>query len=828
MSNLTQDIHLALRQLLRSPGFAIAAVLTLALGIGANTAMFAVIDSVLVRPLLYTHADRLMAIGQGSMDPGHSQTSLPTWRDLRKGSKTFQDIGGYLIDLAILQGAQGGELVLAPKLTCNMLGVLDMAPRLGRGFSDADCREGAPKTVLLSDPIWRRDFGADPNIVGRQIRIGDVPHTVIGVMPAGFAFPDEARPDSMKGIWLPSQPNPEMNGRGFTLYSLLGRLRPGIGREQVRAELATMAANIRRQFPEDAKDLRFFLRPYRDVITGSVQPVFLALSAALGLVLLIACANVANLQLSRCLARHQELAVRAALGAPRWRLMRELLVEGASLSAFGALAGLALGWGILQGIHALPEGLIPRANEIQLRVDVVAILAVLAAVATILSSLIPALFAMNAEPQSVLRGAGRGVSARAMRSRVAGWLVAGEVAIATVLLIACSLLFRTLYNLEHQPLGFDADHLITFMAMPPSSAGFLSGPQGVKSVEASIETRVYEPILEKLRALPGVKDAALTSSVPFDGVDMRTSFELNGQKETEQEKQQRHAEIRVMSGDYMRVMGTPMVRGRGISDEDTEQRPYVAVVNQTFAREYLQGDPIWQRIDLGGKETGMEKPYTIVGVAADAVQKRVSAPVTPELMVSYRQIPEQSFFYQLLVASATNYALRTEGHSDEAAAIRSVFRRIAPGFAIDNLQTMQKAADASTFNQRLGFYLIGSFAGVAVVMVIIGLYGVLSQLVSQRTQEIGIRMAVGATTDAILSLVLRQGSLLIAAGLIIGAVAALTTSRLIATFLYGVRTLDTWSYLGAAALLLLVGLLAALIPAKRAASIEPIDALRTE
>ena len=828
MAGIGHDFRFALRQLLRSPGFTAAAVATLALGIGANTAMFTVIDSVLLRPLPYRNADRLMTIGEKSTQEDIGSTSWLNWQDLRRESKSFEDIGGYVIDVAIVQGAQGGETTLGTKLTCNMLHVLGAEPRLGRGFNEADCQPGAAPTVLLSDGIWRRNFGADPNVIGKQARVGDVPHLVVGVMPAGFAFPDEARAEATKGIWLPSQPTQDMKGRGFTLYSLLGRLRPGIRARQANAELATIAADIRKLDPKAPK-LRFAERPYRETVTGSMRPVFLALSAALGLVLLIACANVANLQLSRCLARYHELAVRAALGAPKWRLMRELMAEGAALSVIGSLAGLEVALGILDAVRALPEDMIPRAGEIHLRLGVIAALAVLAGLATVLSSVVPAMFAMKAEPQAVLRGAGRGVSPRAARSRMAAWLVTGEVAVAAVLLVACSLLFRTLYNLEHKTLGFDVENVVSFTATPPNSAGYLSGFQRSRAAQPPIATQVYEPILQQLREIPGVECAALSSSIPFDGVDMRTSFELNGRKETEEQEQNRHAEIRVTSGQYMRAMRTPMIRGRAISDDDIEGRPFVAVVNQAFAREYLRGiDALGQRLSLGGEETGMAQPYTVVGVEADAVQKSASARALPELILSYRQIPEKSLFYPLLVASATNYVLRTRAHEAMTTEVHAVFHKMAPGFAIDNLRSMQKTVEASTFNQRLSVYLVGSFAGVAILMVMIGLYGVLSQSVSQRKQEIGVRMALGATSESILALILGRGSVLIAAGLVIGFAAALGASRMIVSFLYGVHPMDVWSYAGAAAALALIGLIAAAVPARRAAAIEPMEALRSE
>jgi predicted permease len=649
-------------------------------------------------------------------------------------------------------------------------------------------------------------------------------------MPASFAFPDQDRSDAEKGIWLPWQPSEAMRqGRGFTVALLVGRLRPGATERQANAELSTIAANIKRQSPSDARDLQFALLPYQEMVTGAIRPVFLALTAALGLVLLIACANVANLQLSRCLARDQELAIRTALGAPKWRLLRELVAEGAVLSILGALVGLAIAFAILQAVHALPPDMIPRAGEIHLRLTILLALALLAALVTVLSSITPALFALGAEPQSVLRGAGRGMSARAARSRMAAFIVVGEVALAAVLLVACSLLFRTLYNLEHKWLGFQVENLVTFRATPPSSAGYLSGATEPKPGEQSVATHVYSPILDELRKLPGVDQAALTSSIPFDGVDMHTSFSLNGhENRTQEEKNTYHAMIRVMSGDYMQALHTPMVRGRAISNDDTGTQQFVAVVNQAFARRFLKGDPIGQKIELGGKEIGMEKPYTILGITADAVQKSTASPAEPELMLPYLQIPERSLFYPILISSATNYLLRTHGQADLATAVHSVFKKVAPGFAIDNLQTMRKTVDSANFNHRLGFYLIGSFAGVAILMVMVGLYGILAQFVNQRRQEIGVRMALGASGESILALILRQGSVLIGTGLIIGLAGSLAASKLIASFLYDVQPMDIESHAGAAAALLVVGLLAALVPARRASVIEPMEALRAE
>ncbi len=825
---MMQDIRFALRQMGKAPGFAIAAVATLALGIGANTAMFTAIDNVLIRPLPYPQADRLVAMGQGRKAGDMESTSWPNLQDVRHESKTLSDVAGYVTDIAILQGKQGGKTLSGAKLTCNLLTLLGAQPMMGRGFSEKDCAEGAAPVVLLSERLWRQDFGADPRIVGKQVRVGDVPQTVIGVMPARFTFPEEAGAQALKGILLPSRLTPEIRGRGFTLYDAIGRLRPSATLGQAKAELTTIAADIRKQQSQGASGVHFTLKPYRERITGSVGSVFGALAAALGLVLLIACANVANLQLSRCLARQQEFAVRVALGASKTKLLGGLMVESGLLSLAGALVGLQLALGILQLLKLLPEDLIPRANEIQLRWDVMAVLVAFALFATVLSSVIPALFAMRIEPQTALRGAGRGVSQKAGSTRMAGWLVVSEVAIATVLLVGCSLLFHTLYNLEHKALGFRTNSVITFQATPPTSGGYLGGASA--GGPRAMGREVYEPLLQKLRAIPGIEQVALASSIPFDDVNFNTSFTLNGQaSRTDEERRAQHTAIRVMSGGYLQAMAMPLERGRGISDDDIETRPFGALINEAFAREFLKGkDPLGQRIELGGKDTGMVKPYTVVGVMRDAVQKSIAEPPKPELVLSYRQIPERSLFYPLLVNAATNFVVQAKANNNPAAAIRRVFQRAAPGFAIDNLQTMQKTVDAANFNERLSFYLIGGFAGVAVVMVMVGLYGVLSQLVSQRRQEIGVRLALGATGGSILGMVLRQGSVLIAAGLVVGTLLALGTGRAIRSFLFEVKPTDAWSYAASAALLAAIGLLAALVPARRAAGIEPVEALRAE
>ncbi|HUI42006.1 MAG TPA: ABC transporter permease [Terriglobia bacterium] len=828
MDTLVADLRYGLRMLGRKPGFTAVAVLTLALGIGANTAMFTVIDAVLLRPLSFPQADRLMALNTGVIHGNLETTSWPNYADVRDQSRLLEDVSGYFEDLGVVNTSDGSKAVWTVKLTASLLDLLRVRPELGRPILPSDNQPGAPPVVMLSDGLWRQDFGADPHVLGTEIRVGEVPHTIVGVMPPGVPFPHN-QPDGA-GVWLAFSPTHDMlTDRGSGFLYMVGRLRPGVSRPAAQAELNSIARGIRDKDPDDAAKLAFTLVPYRDVVTASVRPVLLALAGALVLVLVIACVNVANLLLARWLARRQELAVRVALGAGRGRLARQVMSEGALLSLAGALAGLELASLILQAARHLPSGLIPRAEEIHLRLPVFLALVGFAALATILSSLAPALLAMRTDPDEVVRGAARGSTGGRKRSRVAGWMVMAEVALSALLLVSTGLMFRTLYNLENVHLGFDPARVTSFMAVPANSAGFLALSPAAGASNGSVATRVYEPVLERLRHLPGVIDAAVVSAPPLAPFDMHTDFEIVGQPQSKQWREQNRVLIRALGGNYNRVLGEPVVRGRAIAGGDTAGAPYVAVINEAFARSYFPGqNPIGHQLSLGGKETGMVQPYTVVGVVSDAVQLGLSQATEPELDLPVQQVPADSFYYSVLVSFATHYVLKTQGGINVDNAVRQVFRQEAPDYALDNFQTLRAALDNASFNQRLGLYLIGSFAAIAVAMVLAGLYGVLSQLVGQRRREIGVRMALGATRESILRLILRQGAGLILTGLAVGLVASLASGRLIRGFLFGVTPTDVWTYLAVAVALAAVGMGAALLPARRAAQTDPMEALRCQ
>ena len=829
MLTFLQEVRYAMRQLGKSPGFAALAVVTLALGIGANTAMFTVVESLLLRPLPYANPQRLVNIGpQG--DEGLGATSWLSYRDIRDQAQKLQTVALFSEDVGVVQGKEGSQSVVTPGVTPNLFKLLGVNPLIGRTFTEAEGQPGGPQTVLLSEGLWRQAFNADAEIAGHTIRVNGKPRTVVGVMPGSFRFPESMGMDLSKGLWLPIQPTLEMQKeRGSHFFYILADLKADAALPQAQAELDAIALRIREEDPKKNRDVSFHAMPYQELLTGPVRPVFLLLVIGLALVLLIACVNVSNLLIARCLGRQQEFAVRAALGAGQLRLVRQLFVEGGLLSLMGCVLGFVVALLIVTASRKLLQQAVTRGDDVALHWPVVLALAGIATVTTVLSSLIPALLVARTDPQPALQAASRGLGSRSVRARLSGWLVALEVAVSTLLLIATGLLFHNLWNLEHSHLGFDVTRLTSFTAMPADAAGFanMGVSQPGEQAPTSVATLFYQPTLERLRQVPGVEDAALVTAPPLSGINMRTSFKLT--QHPDDPAHTMEARITAVSGGYARLMGTPVLKGRMISNDDNATAPYVITINETLARKYFgEQDVLGQKIDLGGKETGAVQPYTIVGVIADQVDNGVAQAPAPLLMVPYEQVPSSSIYYQILIKTVVFFEVKTRGDIAVAPAVRSVFRQTAPDYAVDNFQTMQETVDQSNFNQRLGLYLTAAFAGMAVLMVIAGLYGVLAQLVSYRRREIGVRLALGSTRRQILGMFLRQGATLVVAGLVLGMLCALWAGRLVKSYLYQVKPLDGWTYASVAILLLLVGTLAATIPARRAASVEPIEALRDE
>jgi predicted permease len=845
ISGLLQDLRGAIRQLRLSPGFAALAILTLALAIGANTAMFTVAEDVLLRPLPYANAGRVTVINT-TADTAHTATSWLNYRDVRdQTTHSFSQVAIYSEDVGVVQGnasASGPAMatvqgdvaptsVVSPNVSPNLFSMLGVQPLLGRTFTAQEGEANGPKVVLLSEGLWREAFHADPAIVGQTIRVNNQSHTVVGVMPATFRFPESMGSDIHKGIWLPMQPTPLMlNNRGYHFDYILGQLRPGITIAQAQAELDRTTHNLRIANSKTLRaDFQLHAIPYLETVTGKVRPVFLGLVAALGMVLLIACANVANLMIARSLGRQQEFAVRAAMGAPRARLVRGMLVEGGLLSALGCGIGIALAWAMLRGIHALPADTIPRAGSISLDWTVILILAAIATLTTLLSSILPALLVSRTNPQRALQMSSRGLGTRSVSNRLTHTLVIGEVALSTLLLIATGLLFHTLWNLQHTDLGFTTQRITGFTVMPNDAAGFsnMAVSTDTEHAPVSVAVTAYGPVLDRLRHAPGVESAALVTAPPLSGIEMGTSLRIVGEPEDEAHNYESH--MSAVSPGYAHLLGTPLLRGRMISESDTPTAPYVIVMNQALARKVFGNrDPLGHQINLGGKETGMIKPYTIVGVLGDQKERAINQPAGPMLLIPYQQIPTTSLFYPALLKTIVNILIKTHGDVAVAPIARSVFHEQAPDYALDNFQTLSETVDQSDFTNRLGLYVTGAFAGLAALMVITGLYGVLAQLVGYRRREIGIRLALGAPRASVLQMVLRQGAAMIGIGLAAGLVLSALTGHLLSGFLYQVRTSDVWTYVGVLLSLCLIGAAASYIPAWRASLIPPVEALRDQ
>jgi putative ABC transport system permease protein len=824
-----QDLKFAARMLRKSPGFTAIAVMTLALGIGANTAMFTVVESVMVRQLPYAHAARMVSIGVGDAE-NIGNTSYLNYKSVKDQTKVMDDVACYIADVGVVQARNGSVSVSMTRATPNLFNILGVQAIIGRTFSEAEGQIGGPQAVLLAEGMWRDNFGADPQIIGKTVRVNGQDRLVVGVMPARFRFPDTEGSDVVKGVWIPMQPTKEMETeRGYDVFDMVGELKPGATVAQEQTELGVIVNEIQRVDAKGGKDLKLFVQPYLKLVTGSLNSVFIALVVGLGLVLLIACANVANLLIARCVGRQQEFAVRAALGAGRTRLMRQLIIEGGLLSALGCALGFAFACLAVMLVHKMPPDAIPRAEEITVRWTVILALAGIATATTIISSVLPALMVGRTDPQRALQSAARSTGTKSSRGRLSRGLVAGEVALSVLLLVATGLLFHTLLNLEHAQLGFQTVNVTEFTAMPADAAGFgnLAVLPEEKQPSTSIAALTYKPALERVRAVPGVEEAALMSALPLSGVNLGSSFTVAGRPKDPAGAP--NARVAAVSGRYERVMNTPVIRGRMINEDDSASAPFVVVINERLQKEFFPNeDPIGKQLDFDGKNTGLTKQATIVGVFGNQVDNNISEAPRPLLLFSFQQVPTTSLYYAALIKTVVFYVVKTRGNVAVASEMRNVFHQVAPDMAVDNFQALQKTVDDSTFSSRLGLYLTGAFAGMAVLMVVAGLYGVLAQVVSYRRREIGLRMALGATPARILTMVVRQGSVMVVTGLIIGLAAAVFVTKLLKDFLYRVNAVDPWTYVGVGVLLLVIGSVAALVPARRAAAVQPMQALREE
>jgi len=802
VQTIWQDVKYGIRMLFKHPGFTVVAVLTLALGIGANSAIFSVVNAVLLRPLQFKEPEQLVKLWETLPQQGLTGTvSAPNFLDWREQNQVFTEISAYEPANFSLQGKDQPERILGVSATAGFFDVLSTPPQLGRTFLAGEDQAGRNFVAVISDRLWQRNFGADPEIIGKTITLGGETFTLIGVMPPGFEFPS-----ATTDIWTPLVFSKEqLAERGNHSLRVIGRLKADATLQQAQEQMSTIARRLAQQYPDNQAGRDIKLIRLQEETVQSVRPALLILLGAVGFVLLIACTNVANLLLARAATRRREIAIRTALGAGRARLVRQFLTESLLLSLMGGALGLVVGkWGV-DALVALASGFLPRASEIGLDARVLGFTLLLSMLTAIVFGLAPALQISKTDVQEALKeGGSSGSSPRGNWLR--SLLAVAEVAAALMLLVGAGLLIRSFMRLQQVDTGLRPENVLTMKITLPEAK--------YKTKEPAVA--FYDQVLERVNALPGVETAGLINILPIQ------QFGWNGHARVEgipQSDPPVLVEFRSASTDYFRTLGIPLIAGNLFNTRNKETGAPVVVVNQTFVRQLLAGqDPIGRRINMGSNE---ENWMTITGVVADVRQSGLVRPTRPEIFIPYTQRNSETQSMSLVVRSkAEPTAL--------ANSIRREVLAVDPNQPIYDVQTMETVIGKSVSNQRLNMLLMGIFAALAMTLALVGIYSVMSYMVTQHTREIGIRIALGAQTLDILKLVLGQGLLLTFIGVGLGLLGAFGLTRLMASLLYEVKSTDPVTFLAVSLLLVAVALLACYLPARRASKVDPMVALRYE
>jgi putative ABC transport system permease protein len=805
LDDLRRDVRFGLRTLRRTPGFVVVALLCLGLGVGANVAIFSVVNAVLLRPLPYASPERVVRVFETQPGRGPEWTgsvAFPNYEDFARDVRGVTGLAAYSAGSKNLSGDAGAERVSVLAATANFFETLRVKPMLGRPFLSGEDAPGRNQVVVLGEGLWRRRFGGDPGVLGRTITLDGEPYEVVGVMASAFTFPARLPNDA----YLPLQPTAEERAtRGSHWLGVIGRLRDGVTLEQANAELAQVARRLAADYPEHQAGRSARAIPVLDTVVGRVRPMLWVLLGAVGLVLLIACGNVANLLLARAAGRQPEISMRLALGASRARLVLQLLIESAVLALGGAVMGLlfsALGLQLLmQGVRS---GL-PVAEDVGLDGPVLLFTLGLSMVTALIFGLIPALQSTAGNLQvRMVEGAN---ATRAGQHRLRGALVVGEVALSLVLLVGAGLLMRSFYALLATDSGLRTHGVLT---------AHLSIPRG-KYPEAALSQRLLAPVLERVRALPGVQSAGLISMLPIQQAWTNGDYSVEGQPPPDPTIPP-IAEFRVTSPGLFASLGVPVLQGRDFTEQEGRNPAKVVVVNQALAdRHFGGGSAIGQRLRFGNVT------YGIVGVIGNVRQAGLDQPPLSEIHFPYDDPENASWFSDvtLVIRSASDpSSLRTT--------LRNAIREVSTEQPIYDVLTMDEVIDRSVANRRLTLVLLATFAALAVSLAAAGLYGVVSYLVAQRTREIGIRMALGSEPAGVIRLLLRQGMRLVGLGLLLGAAGAFAASRWLGSLLSGLRSPDPLIVLGLAALLGVIALFATWVPARRASQVDPLLAIRAE
>jgi len=823
MGNLFQDVRYGARMLLKNPGITFVVILALALGIGANTAIFSVVDAVLLKPLPYPESDRLVFLNETSRSMDEISVSYPNFTDWRNQNQSFEKIGVYNRSSYNLTGVGEAERIVTGQVSADLFSALRVNAFMGRLFTNDEDKPGATPVVVLSYPLWQRRFGGQAGILNQQLTLNSKSYTVIGIMPAGFQFPTRVE------MWVPvgqlsGDPGWQQRGNHPGLYGV-ARLKPGVTFAQAKAEMDNIGANLAKQYQDSNAGNGIGVRPLLELFVNDIRRALWVLFAAVAFVLLIACANIANLLLARAQSRQKEMAIRSAMGAGRWRIARQLLTESVLLALIGGSLGILFArWGIALILYISPDA-IPRAKEISLDWRVLVFTIGLSFVTGFLFGLVPALQAGVVDVHETLKETGRGTSGKHwLRSS----LVIAEVATTLVLLVGAGLMIRSFYRLQQVNPGFSYDHLTSFSVALPQ-----------KKYATNEQTeQFYNRLLENLRGLPGVEATAAASGLPLGNNGWQTSFTVDGQPPPPRE-QTPLMEACLVTPDYFRAMNIPLRSGRYFNDHDDRsalagkdlskysetEREIAAlnsiVIDEEFARRYWPNeDPVGKRIRLGNDADPKTPVLTVLGVVGRVKMEGLG---TDSKRVQgyfpFAQIPNGSMTVILKAAGDPNQLI---------AAVRQQVKAVDPDQPIYSIKSMDEIRAESVAPERLNLTLLSLFAGIALVLAIVGIYGVMSYTVTQRTHEIGIRMAIGAQPRDVFRMVIRQGMLLALIGVVCGLVGAFGLTRLMASMLFGVEPTDPVTFAAIAVLLTGVALIACYVPGRRATKVDPVISLRYE
>jgi predicted permease len=828
IDTLMQDVRFSLRMLRKSPGFTLVAVLTMALGIGATTAIFSVVDATLLHPLPYPQPEQLVSIqadfpSVGARDVGMSE---PEWQDLQR-SGIFEYVSPTWFDENNLTGASQPARVRLLIVAPNYFSLLGVKPQLGRAFNPQDHSPGFIPEVIISDGLWKRAFGSDPNILEKSVRMDTDLYRIVGVMPAGFDAPGRTAEERNIEVWAATsfygQPLPDHPPRNRRyLPTAIARLKPGLTIAAAQSRLDTLTTSLRKQFPGDYPEQNGWsvrMLPLKERLIGNVRQSLILLLGAVGLVLLIACVNVANLLLARASVRGHEMAIRQALGAPRGRLMRQLLTESVILALLGGIAGLGIVFSVKDFLLRLIPDTLPRLNEISINSSVLMFALAAALVSGVIFGLAPALQVGRLDLSHALNQEGRASAGSGERTRTRRLLVVTEFALSLVLMIAAGLLLRSFWDLLNVQLGFNPQSVMTVRTRLPSP----NVPTNDRYANAAQEAPFLQQLIRRCAGLAGVEAVAIgdTASIPLDEslrdlkVISEGQFLLNIEGRRNQTEQPAAADRSSVSPDYFHLIGIPLLRGRLFNESDTDNTPQVAVVNQAMAETY------WPNENPLGKHFKSTRPdsawITVIGVVANARTESLARADVPQI------------YLDLFQTGARRLAILLRGHLHTAAIadeVREQVQSLDPTLPVYGAQTLDETVSASLFQRRFSMEMVGLFALTGLLLAGLGIYGVISYVVSARTHEIGIRLALGAQKRNILHIILRHGLGLALAGAVVGLVCALIVSHLMASLLYGVRPTDPLTFAGVALLFLGVALVACYVPARRAMHVDPIVALR--